>query len=93
MDWLTIDLSAAYQGYQLDKEVKEKQELMSKRKELREIIGLPENETNETEAQETPGTKKSTVQLRLTILNELKQKKLISNQEYQQKREQILSEL
>lgn len=88
-DWFVVDLSASAEAYANRVELERQQELSRKRKELEEIFGqsLP---------QMTNGTRvapKMSPEDRLTTLNELKTKGLVTDEEYEAKRKQILEEL
>ncbi len=88
-DWFVIDLSVSAEAYAHREEVERQKELSRKRKELEEIFGqsLPQITSGAAVAP------KMSPEDRLTTLNELKMKGLVTEEEYEIKRKQILEEL
>lgn len=90
-DWFVIDLGIAAEAY-AQREAEERQkEMQRKRNELEEILGQPiSNMYQGGAAYSAP--QKSTED-RLETLNELKEKGLITEEEYADKRKQIIDQL
>jgi hypothetical protein len=88
-DWFVVDLTASAEAYAHREEMERQQELSRKRKELEEIFGqsLPQIANGNRAAP------KMSPEERLTTLNELKTKGLVTEEEYETKRKQILEEL
>ncbi|MGI9284968.1 MAG: SHOCT domain-containing protein [Pseudomonadales bacterium] len=84
-NWLMIDMNVALEADADKTAMREKEEKVKKRKELEEILG----------SEETIGSKKATPSLeeRFTTLKRLKEKGLITEEEYAQKRKQLLNDL
>lgn len=93
-DWIVIDLSVASDAYAHQEEMERQQELTRKRRELEEIFGqsLPQIVQQHSNTGVAPSPKKN-AEDRLTTLNKLKQKGLVTEEEYEAKRKQILEEL
>ncbi len=87
-DWLVINVATASDTYDRMTTIHKKEETARKREELREILGS--DETNRS----SKGTRSlDSLEERLTTLNRLKAKGLITDEEYAEKRKQILDEL
>ena len=87
-DWFVIDVKLAAKSYVNREKEAKKEELVNKRREIEEILGRP-----------IPAVVNPVVMLpkttenRLITLNKLKEKSLITNKEYVEKRKKILEEL
>jgi len=103
-DWLVIDIAAASTAYDQLQTMRKQKEMAKKRKELKEILGGEEiNNREETVPlkQETIPQKQTdhsnkitgTIEERLTVLKRLRDKDLITDEEYDLKRKQILDSL
>lgn len=94
-DWFIIDLNLATQAYAIRKKEEKNEDMLRKRKEIEEILGqsFPAviNPTP-TIIHQAPVPDKS-AEDRLVSLNNLKEKGLITEEEYVLKRKQILEEL
>ena len=101
-DWVVIDLEEAASAYLAEKEAQKPQQVVTnkavqaeavklarERREMRLELARMRKELKES----TGGNSTLTTEQRLTTLEELKDKNLISDEEYQQKREQILGEI
>jgi hypothetical protein len=87
-DWFVIDVKLAAASYVSREKEAKKEEMVKKRREIEEILGrsIP------VAVNPVPMLPK-TVENRLMILNNLKEKSLITNEEYVEKRKKILDEL
>ena len=102
-DWLVIDVNVALESQVRKMSMRKEEEMARKRKELREILGSEEaaHEKDINQGEETKGKDEtvrsikatSSLEERLTTLKRLKDKGLITDEEYAQKRKQILDEL
>ncbi|MEE9421881.1 MAG: SHOCT domain-containing protein [Gammaproteobacteria bacterium] len=99
-DWLVIDVDGASEAIAHDIKIRKQEETAQKRKELRELLGSEEvdrhAETIRREAIITPPettTRSDSLEDRLTKLKGLRNKDLITEEEYAQKRKQLLDEL
>ncbi|WP_461481508.1 hypothetical protein [Porticoccus sp.] len=87
-DWFVIDLHKATNAYATREEAAKQNEMLRKRKEIEEIMGQP-----------IPGytmpvaAPVKSAEERLVSLNNLREKGLVSDEEYAVKRKQILDEL
>ena len=90
-DWLVIDVNVASKAIEDMTIMRQKEEMANKRKELMEVLGSEDtihiNATSSTE-KVTPS-----LEQRLTELKHLRNKDLITDEEYAQKRKQILDDL
>ncbi|WP_461517234.1 SHOCT domain-containing protein [Porticoccus sp.] len=87
-DWFLIDLHEATQGFATREEAAKQNEMIRKRREIEEILGQP------IPGYATPvAVPVRSAEDRLVSLNSLKEKGLISEEEYAIKRKQILDEL
>ncbi len=87
-DWFVIDVQAASEAYHRMTRVREQEETESKRKELQELLG-----SEETARPVKRPRSLGTLEERLTILERLKDKGLITDEEYARKRKEMLDEL
>jgi hypothetical protein len=99
-DWLVIDVASASEAIAQDIKIRKQEETAQKRKELRELLGSEEvdrhKEIIQREAIITPPettTRSDSLEDRLTKLKSLRNKDLITEEEYAQKRKQLLDEL
>lgn len=92
-NWLVIDVDVASQAYANQERVLKKSELAKKRKELRAILGSEEAEYREQLRRPAPAPITRSIEDRLTTLNKLLNKGLITEAEHQQKRQQIIDSL
>ena len=96
-DWLMIDVKVALEAYNRKTDLRKKEEMAKKRKELKEILGSEETNHSEVtiphEQTDRSIEVTGTIEGRLTTLKQLRDKKLITDEEYAQKRKQILDEL
>lgn len=96
-DWLVIDVAVASKAYDQQQTMRKNEEMAKKRKEIREILGSEEiNQREETIPQkqtDRPRKVTNSLEERLTTLKRLKDKNLITDEEYAQKRKQLLDEL
>jgi len=95
-DWFVFDLEVAAKGYAHRAEQARKQELARKRKEIEDIFGqsfpsMVKPASHSVMAAPVMLTK--TVEDRLVALNNLKEKGLITEEEYAAKRKKIIDEL
>lgn len=102
-DWLLIDLKMASEASDLRARTNKTEEQARKREELMEILGSEEASpshptatvpaTPSRPAAAVPATPTRSFEERLTTLNQLRDKGLISDEEYAMKRKQILEDL
>jgi len=93
-DWLVIDLKSASEASDLRAETQKAEEQARKREELEELLGNEEASSSHPAATApAPATSTSSFDERLTTLGQLRDKGLISDEEYTLKRKQILEEL
>lgn len=90
-NWLVINVETASKAFVKQAKTAKKADLAKKRKELREILGAEEPEYREQLRRSAPVTRSA--EDRLTTLNKLLDKGLISDKEFQQKRQQIIDSL
>lgn len=90
-DWLVIDVSTALEAYDRKLNAHKKEEMARRREELGEILGSEHASRNDEADQ--PRDAARSVEERLTILNGLKAKGLVTDEEYAEKRKQILDDL
>lgn len=91
-DWLLIDLKLAAEASDLRARMHKTEEQARKREELKELLGSEEASPSRPAAA-VPATATGSFEERLTTLNRLRDKGLISDEEYAMKRKQILEEL
>lgn len=94
-DWFVIDVNLASDAYTISKKEEKDEEMLRKRKEIEEIFGqsFPTMvNAAPTIIQQEPVLVKS-AEDRLVLLNDLKEKGLITEEEYVLKRRQVLEEL
>ena len=93
-DWLVIDLKLVSEASDLRARMYKTEEQARKREELKELLGSEEASPSRPAAA-VPATATATgsFEERLTTLNRLRDKGLISDEEYAMKRKQILEEL
>lgn len=84
-DWLVIDMPATTQAYEKRTTVRQQEERAKKRKELIKVLG----------GEQPASTRKKSRSLeeRLTELKQLRNKDLITDEDYAEKRKQLLNEL
>jgi hypothetical protein len=90
-DWLVIDLNAASNSYDVVTQMHKDEELAEKRKELIEILDSDESAALDRSRPTEVGRRP--LEERLTELKQLREKDLITEEEYAQKRKQLLNEL
>ena len=91
-DWIVIDLKSVSEGSELRARIHKTEEQARKRKELKELLGSEEASPSHPAAA-VPATATRSFEERLTTLNQLRDKGLISDEEYAMKRKQILQDL
>jgi hypothetical protein len=91
-DWLLIDLKSASEASDLRAKMQKTEEQVRKREELKELLGSEEASPGRPVAA-VPAAPSRSFEDRLNALNRLKDKGLISDEEYAMKRKQILDEL
>lgn len=89
-DWLLIDVNTALKAYERMTGIRKKKELEKKREELREVLGGDQIAPLEETA---PVKAKRSLEERLIELKRLRNKDLITEEEYAEKRKQLLDEL
>ncbi|MCP4299990.1 MAG: SHOCT domain-containing protein [Gammaproteobacteria bacterium] len=89
-DWLLIDVTAASEASDAREMQRQAEEKAKKRAEITELLA-GEDVAPAGPAASTPASQ--SIEERLTILNDLKEKGLVSDEEYATKRKQILEEL
>ena len=87
-NWFVIDLSVAPKYFADREEEEKKMEMVRKRKEIEEILGRP----IPVAVAPQPAPVRTT-EYRLNALNNLKEKGLVTEEEYIQKRKEILEDL
>jgi len=102
-DWLAIDIKEAIQANNQMILQKKQEEMAKKREDLRQILNSdvqtgvektkPVENIQPLEKSDHAEKIKGTVEERLTTLKRLREKELITDQEYQQKRKEILNSL
>ena len=95
-DWLVIHLKSASEAVDASLNIREAQESSSKREESMELVGSEEAGATVPAARLPPATAAPAAQSfeqRLTTLKTLRDKGLITDEEYEMKRRQILDEL
>ena len=93
-DWLVIDLKLVSEASDLRARMHKTEEQARKREELKELLASEEvNPSHPTAAAPVPATPTRSFEERLTTLNQLRDKGLISDEEYAMKRKQILQDL
>ncbi len=90
-DWLVIDLKRVSEASVLKAKMQKEEEMARKRKELNELLGREGTSPSHPVAVPTTAIRSS--EERLKTLNKLKDKGLITDQEYATKRKQILEDL
>ena len=91
VDWLVIDVNVASKAIEKMTIKREKEEMANKRKELMEVLGS--EGTVQMDATNSTEKVTHTLEQRLTELKHLRDKNLITDEEYAQKRKQILDDL
>jgi len=91
-DWIVIDLKLVSEASDLRARIHKTEEQARKRKELKELLGSEEASPSHPAAA-VPATATRSFEERLTTLNQLRDKGLISDEEYAMKRKQILEDL
>ena len=82
--WISIDLDKVIKSVAYLKDTERKKELLKNRKEIEEVMSLSNYKHNNTVGG---------VEERLVVLNSLREKNLISEDEYLSKRKEILGDL
>ena len=90
-DWLVIDVNVASKAIEQMAIIRNKDEMANKRKELMEVLGS--DDTIPIDVTNSPGKATHSLEQRLTELKHLRNKDLITDEEYAQKRKQILEDL
>jgi hypothetical protein len=90
-DWLVIDLKLMSEASVLKAKMQKEQEMERKRKELKQL--LDSEATSPSHPVAVPATTTGSSEERLKTLNQLKDKGLITDEEYAAKRKQILEDL
>ena len=91
-DWLLIDLKSVSEALDMAAKLQKSEEQARKREEIVELLGIEEASPSHPPAA-APASESHSVEERLTILNRLKDKGLITDEEYAMKRKQILEDL
>jgi len=91
-DWLVIDLKSVSEALDMEASLQISEEQAKKREEIIELLGSEEASPSHPAAA-VPARATYSIEERLTSLNRLRDKGLISDEEYAMKRKQILDEL
>lgn len=91
-DWLVIDLKSVSEALDMEASLQKSEEQAKKREEIIELLGSQEASPSYPAAA-PPARSTYSIEERLTSLNRLRDKDLISDEEYAMKRKQILDEL
>ena len=90
-DWLVIDVNVASKAIEHMAKIQKMDEMANKRKELMEVLGS--EDIIHIDAINSPEKATHSLEDRLTELKHLRNKDLITDEEYAQKRKQILDDL
>ena len=91
-NWLVIDLKSVSEALDMKAKLQKSEEQARRREEILDILGSEEASPSHPAAA-TPARASHSIEERLTVLGRLKDKGLISDEEYAMKRKQILNEL
>jgi hypothetical protein len=91
-DWLVIDLKSVSEALDMKAKLQKSEEQARKREEILDLLGIEEASPSHPAAA-APARAPDSIEERLTVLGRLKDKGLISDEEYAMKRKQILNEL